>query len=714
MDSKWGTIVFNRLRHISRLALVPCLAFAPTVQALTLYVATDVNDNWSGKLARPTVQRNDGPVASLTGARDKIRLFKNGKPLTDAVTVVVENGTYTIKTPITLTGADSGTSAFPIRYQADAGAQPVISGGQVISGWSQGTDGTWWVDIPAVKQGSWYFEQLWINGHRARRARASNDTVTYSYGVQERQIGTNLYQQTITVNPQDIQLLSGLTSRELKDVSFVALHKWNTTRRFIYSANVQAGTISVRSSAPMSTYNPMTAWMPYYIENFRPALDQPGEWFLSRAGRLYYMPRADEDMRTAKVVAPVSNQLLTLSGNPYTGSYVEYVSFDGLSFQHSQWLTPAGGVDPSASSSASASILVQGARNVDFSNCEVAHTGTYAMWLWYGTRDSTLRHCKLEDLGAGGLRIGDGVSTETSTSFTTRVTIDNNIIRHGGRVFHNAYGIWIGDSSDNVVTHNEIADFFEHGISVGWTWGYASNPTVRNQISYNHIHHLGWRLLSDMGGIHTLGISTGTVLRNNVINDIYPYSYGGWGLYLDEGSSQIVARDNLVFNAMSASFELNYGRSNVVSNNIFADGLTVQLQKTRQESQNSLNFTNNIVYWKAGDLFKGYWDTPDVTFAANLYFNASGPVWFGWMDFATWQSGGRDAGSMVADPLFVDPDHADFRLNANSPAFAIGFQPFDSSLAGVYGDVSWLGLAAQEPYAAVEMPPALPSFSHLP
>ena len=41
--------------------------------ALNLYVALDGNDAWSGRLDKPNADKNDGPLASLDGARIKVR-----------------------------------------------------------------------------------------------------------------------------------------------------------------------------------------------------------------------------------------------------------------------------------------------------------------------------------------------------------------------------------------------------------------------------------------------------------------------------------------------------------------------------------------------------------------------------------------------------------------------------------------------------------------
>ena len=53
---------------------------------------------------------------------------------------------------------------------------------------------------------------------------------------------------------------------------------------------------------------------------------------------------------------------------------------------------------------------------------------------------------------------------------------------------------------------------------------------------------------------------------------------------------------------------------------------------------------------------------------------------------------GQDRHSLVADPLFVDPDNDDYRLRADSPAFKLGFKAIPVEKIGPYQDplrASW-------------------------
>jgi len=325
-----------------------------------------------------------------------------------------------------------------------------------------------------------------------------------------------------------------------------------------------------------------------------------------------------------------------------------------------------------------------------FEDLEVAHVGSHAIWLAQGCKDNLIRRCHLHDLAGGGVRLGES-ATRTGEALSERNVVDNCFIHHGGQVFNGACGILIQRSSHNRITHNEISDLYYTGISVGWSWGYAESTAHHNVIEQNHVHHLGWGVMSDMGGLYCLGKSPGTVVRNNIFHHVLSYSYGGWGMYTDEGSSEIVFENNLVYRTKTGGFHQHYGEGNFIRNNILAYSAEGQVQRSREEDHLSFTFERNLVYFSQGDALSGRWSNGQFKSDHNLWWRTDDrePEFAG-LSFEDWQAKGFDQHSVVADPLFAAPEQDDYRLREGSPALALGFQPFDTSGVGLYGDPAWV------------------------
>jgi hypothetical protein len=173
-----------------------------------------------------------------------------------------------------------------------------------------------------------------------------------------------------------------------------------------------------------------------------------------------------------------------------------------------------------------------------------------------------------------------------------------------------------------------------------------------------------------------------------VFHDIAARGYGGWGIYTDEGSSDILIESNVVYRTTSQAFNQHYGRDNIVRNNILAFGKNGLVARGRLEPHDSFTFRGNIVLLdKDDEVFAGNWEEPRATIDSNVYFHVvrglAEPLDFAGSDFAAWQGRGFDQHSLVADPLMEDPLHGNFHLQPGSPAIdKVGFMPWDYENVG--------------------------------
>lgn len=668
--------------------------------AVVLHVAPDGNDAWSGRLERPKAAGTDGPLRSFAGARDAVRRLKARGPLEKPIRVVFQSGTYPISEPIVFGPEDSGAEKAPITYAAAPGAGVTISGGRPVGPWRKQAAGPLWTaQLPDVAAGGRYFRSLYVGGKRCIPARTPNDDWFFIAGP-EQPLGDREAARR-DVNKKKSFRYQGDDIRpwsNLEDAVLVYFHAWTSSRHPI--ERIEQGEKLVRLANPSNW--PMGWWGKderYFVEFVPEALDSPGEWYLDRkTGVLTYYPRPGEDMTTAEAIAPSVEVLVRFEGDAAAGRRVEHLRFEGLAFHHTDWSMPTERSKmwdgQAAAFLGDAAILLRGARHCLLRRCEIAHVGGYGLWFERGTKDCRAEQCEIHDLGAGGVRLGEMTLPAQAEEQAERNTVHNCFIHDGGHVYHAGVGAWIGRSSHNTLSHNEICDFYYSGVSVGWSWGYAPSSAHHNTIEHNHIHHLGWGKLSDMGGIYCLGDSPGTRLVHNLIHDVWAFTYGGWGLYTDEGSTGILMEDNVVYRVKDGCFHQHYGKENIVRNNVLAFSMTDRGQIRRSRDEQHLSFTveRNILYYDRAPLLGGNWGFADgYRFDANCYWHVGGepPMFPGNLSFDQWRAKGQDRRSIVADPRFVDPSQGDFRLKDDSPALRLGYRPIDMDSFGLIGEPDW-------------------------
>jgi parallel beta-helix repeat protein len=698
----------NRRNFLNWLGISGMLSLSPTVialvmamtkesfaanlesQAIVFYVALNGNDTWTGK--SPTAQGGTGPFATITRARDAIRQLKRqqGGTLKQPVTVFLRGGTYFLQEPLSFTAADSGTKEFAIAYKAYQQEKPIISGGRIIKGWRSITlnDRTvWTAHIPEVEAGKWLFHQLWVNGSRAQRCRYPKTgylkvdkapDVTPDMPWQQ---GQNRFK----FRAGDLK-----SWQEAEQGEAIVMTRWAESRLPIKAIDETSRIVSFHHPS-IYRIDPgdsdSSAAGIYYLENIREFLTDPGEWYLEqKSGQLYYIPLSGEQIARSTIIAPVLSKLVNLAGDRTSGQFVEYLSFKNLTFTHGEWYYSQENKRNlgQAAEGIPGTISANRIRFCTWKQCAIAHISHYGINFADACLNNQILDCQFFDLGAGAVKIASHGGHK----------IVGCHIYNGGLIFHGAVAIWIGNAANNLVTHNHIHDFYYSGISVGWTWGSANSPTASNIIAFNHIHHLGQRtdghspLINDNGGIYTLGVQPGTKIRSNLIHDIQARNFGGWGIYLDEGSAQMTVENNIVYNTRTGGFHLHRGEDNIVRNNIFAFGELSQLERTLEDSAKedfledenyqSFTFESNIIYWREGNLLAGQWKDKHYAFDHNLYWHLGDrPIRYDTLSWQEWQQKGMDRHSVIADPLFIAPEQGNFRLKPNSPALKIGFKPLD-------------------------------------
>lgn len=616
-------------------------------------------------------------------------------------TIRLAGGLYILERTIELTPADSG-----LTIEGAPGASVTLSGGRRITGWTRGADGVWSAQVPQGQS----FRQFRVNGDRVPRCRAPNDgeflmagephpfdktKLTHSAG--KGQHGEMIYDPKTF----DFAAIKDRSTGEIR-----VFHWWVDSHLRIGSVDPVSNRVAFVRPTSLYVGEMKAGNKPcrYRVENFRELLDEPGEWFLdAKAGRIDYLPRAGEDPASPDFVAVGAclRELVTLTADPVRDRrHVASVTFRNIRFADADAdLSDADPVNASQGSEhIGAALVLRGAKQCRFENCAFEALEGFAVDIREGSRKNVFARCRFFGLGGGAIRIDGGVMGSHPLAQTRGNVIADCEIGEYGLDWASACGVLVKHAAENVIEHNWIHDGYYTGVSVGWVWGYGDSVARGNVVAFNLIENIGKGLLNDMGGIYTLGLQPGGVIRNNIVRGIRRWSYGGHAIYCDEGTQGVLVENNLCYDAPDV-FNVHYARELTVRNNIFALSSHCVMRGCAMEPHVSGYLHGNIFYCTQGRFRMPWerWLNPETyAFAASQYspprkrrdhFMADWNLF--WNPNMTedeaarqFREGRVNEHAIWADPQFVDPANGDFRLRADSPAFALGFEPIDFSLVG--------------------------------
>jgi hypothetical protein len=548
------------------------------------------------------------PFATLGRAQEAVRASTPG--MRKHIVVNLHEGAHVLAEPLVLSGAagDSGENGFQVIYQAYGWRTPeqaevVVSGGRRIGRWQQDDESR---NVWRAEVGDLGTRQLYVGGRRARRARLElgpfgglpGDVTQTDDGYMTDSIEPQSWE-----NPQDIELVyrgHGGFAEPRCGIAEISGDERSTTiamdqpgyRWFRQNHRGHWGD-GPRGFGKAIEFTPPP---PLWAENSKSFLTEPGTFYLDRsrpgAHVLFYIPRRDEDLATAEVIAPILETLVEGHGEP-DGPLHDLV-FRGLTFAHATWLGPSaptgfsqvfgpiyeGGDTPhfddpwdssDSARSMPGSVRFRHAERIVLEDNRFTQLGSDALELSLGSSENRVRGNVFEDLSGGGIQLGSRQPDTDLDRVNRDNVVENNLVHHVGVEYQGSVGIYAEKTQGARIAHNEIHDTPYTGIAFGeyWTHYPAGETTSRgNRIANNRIFRT-MHALSDGGGIFTAShqgtsYEDGTVVSGNVVHDIAappdtgagssadlrPEDIGedsAIGLYADDDANFITWRDNVVY-----------------------------------------------------------------------------------------------------------------------------------------------------------------------
>ncbi len=563
--------------------------------------------------------RNDGteanPLATISEAKERAYAGA-AKERGSEIIIGLLNGKFQITEPIVFGPALANGNSITIK--AVKGSRPVISGGIHLSSWEKTTKGWWETNAPVLAKVN--PRELFVNGQRAKRARFPNEGY-----LRVKQVGVNR-RTNFVFERNDFPIPEFVSNVEL-----VVLHDWSISRNRVKEIDQTENRLFTKDSigARDPAFFNLDHWEPnprYFLENAVEFIDEDFEWvFNSEQNKIVMRFPANINPNQENIVVPVSEGLIQLQGSE--DSPVQNIRFEGITFCHSLWNIPEEGYcgvqacnfDPRPERGGwavvPAAISAEWAENCSFNDCKVSGVGGSGIWFGTGCKNNTISNSVFDDISGNGIMIGEGRDREINglkwwkaapQQVAVKNIVSNCLVTNCGVQFFGAVGVWCGLTAETTIKYNEIFDLPYTGISVGWMWSPEKTPCRENTIDNNHIHHI-MNILSDGGGIYMLGLQPGSKIVNNRINDVKINAGRAEsnGMFLDEGTTDVVIENNLIYNIAKSPLRFHRATTNLVKNNALfckKENPPIRYNTTNEEDirkvENDIFYENDTAYEK--------------------------------------------------------------------------------------------------------------------
>jgi hypothetical protein len=619
-----------------------------------------------------------------------------------------------------LTAADSGSAATQIVFENYPGEAPVISGGMRVQNWTNPRGNVWKTTLPASTN---YFENLFYNGVRRLRPRLGATMSASPLGAYYRTAKTvylnapgppaaapnascaayvtgsgwecfDRFQYTpsdpIASTWKNFAPSAGNPCGQPSgntaiagDIEVLVWEQFSTSKLRIGCIDTTNHVVYLTGPTGFSQANASEAGFitgnRYLVDNVQDELTQPGQWFLDHSTTpwtLTYLANPGENPNTDLVMVPQLPQVLAASN-------LQYVTFQGLTFEHDNYTVPAAGHKSSElESDIGAAVSFQNSQHITFDSgivtqtsgsglefipCINANSPAYCVAnnINAVVANNLIQNSAFYDIGVVAIRIGNPFQPEdTDANVPQSNTVQNNVVEGYGRTIPASFGIGQGMGHDNVYTHNDVYDGYHCAISTSQSIGDTTVPSgmgnANNVISFNHVYNLLQGIMNDGGSIRIDGgnavfTAAGNKILNNKIHDVSDASimdsngYGGNGVYLDNNTGLVDVENNLVYRVSGFTVYTPHGpaapnQANIIKNNILALGRLAMVSVNFPYGNGvpatipqTFNITNNLFYFdRSNNSAPKFWVQGGCVYAggapftqfqqwnANLYWRTDG------------------------------------------------------------------------------------------
>lgn len=499
------------------------------------------------------------PFNSLVNARNAVREVIPS--MEGDIVINLKGGTYRTDdyNYFVLGNADGGANGYNVIWKNAPGETPVISGSLPVTGFTEGDDGIWYADASDF----YSIHALTVNGEAAKIA--GTEEPIHATKLYDGSILTGGYTGGIGFSKDDLPLISNPSDALVHvasswvDVMYNVENivvDGNNYKFVVDSERLESSTIKELGRA---NYIAVDKDDYFYVENAKELLDNPGEFYFGD-GVLYYMPREGEDMTSATVEAAVTDYLINITGN--RDDHAENIVLSGIKFENATYdlafekgftTRQAQVVNVGENDTfVQGSIWVDYADNIEISDCEFTNIAKPCISFVEGVLDSKITRNKFQNIGGSAIVIGTNNHEALEYEGEERCngnTISDNIIENPAMIFRGSPAITCYYVADTNIVHNKITNCNYTGISLGWGWSENPELTVcaNNKVANNYIENVNM-IAADGGAIYTLGNLPNAVIEDNyyVQSKKTLQEHVTNGLYFDEGTQNVTARNNVI------------------------------------------------------------------------------------------------------------------------------------------------------------------------